>query len=161
MKKYIDWILLVYKYEEKNIKKICTLNLYNKKELLKSFKTIQKDKIDVIKELEKHEKDSKQIENIKNIVNYQYKYPLSTVMPTKTSVTKIKEMENGNFNILDELSIIDGSFNNEDTLISLRNEKIQESNLNDKEYKMLEEKKFNEELNILTNNRQRRYKRRW
>ncbi len=161
MKKYIDWILLVYKYEEKNIKKICTLNLYNKKELLKSFKTIQKDKIDVIKELEKHEKDSKQIENIKNIVNYQYKYPLSTVMPTKTSVTKIKEMENGNFNILDELSIIDGSFNNEDILISLRNEKIQESNLNDKEYKMLEEKKFNEELNILTNNRQRRYKRRW
>ena len=161
MKRYIDWILLVYKYEEKNIKNISTLNIYNKKELLKSFKTIQKDKIDVIKELEKHEKDNKQIENIKNIINYQYKYLLSTVMPTKTSVTKIKEMENGNFNILDELSMINENFDDEDILISLRNEKIQESNQNNKEHKMLEEEKFNEELNILTNKRQRRYKRRW
>ena len=160
MKRYIDWILLVYKYEEKNIKNISTLNIYNKKELLKSFKTIQKDKIDVIKELEKHEKDNKQIENIKNIINYQYKYLLSTVMPTKTSVTKIKEMENGNFNILEELSMINENFDDEDILISLRNEKIQESNQNNKEHKMLEEEKFNEELNILTNKRQRRYKRR-
>ena len=161
MKRYIDWILLVYKYEEKNIKNISTLNIYNKKELLKSFKKIQKDKIDVIKELEKHEKDNKQIENIKNIINYQYKYLLSTVMPTKTSVTKIKEMENGNFNILDELSMINENLDDEDILISLRNEKIQESNQNNKEHKMLEEEKFNEELNILTNKRQRRYKRRW
>ena len=132
-KKYIDWILLVYKYEEESIKNIATLNTYNKKELLKTFKTVENDKIDVIKELEKHEKDENQIKWIKEILNYQYKYLLSTILPTKTSVTKIKEMENGNFSIFDDISMIDGDFENDDILVSLRNEKIQESSDNNKE----------------------------
>ena len=132
-KRYIYWILLVYKYEEESIKNITTLNTYNKKELLKSFKTIENDKIDVVKELEKHEKDNNQMNKIKDILNYQYKYLLSTIMPTKTSVTKIKEMENGNFSIFDDISIIDGDFENDDILVSLRNEKIQESSDNNKE----------------------------
>ena len=138
-KRYIDWILLVYKYEEESIKNITTLNTYNKKELLKSFKTIENDKIDVIKELEKHEKDNNQMNKIKDILNYQYKYLLSTIMPTKTSVTKIKEMENGNFSIFDDISIIDGNFENDDILVSLRNEKIQESSDNGKEAENREE----------------------
>ena len=138
-KRYIDWILLVYKYEEESIKNIATLNTYNKKELLKSFKTIENDKIDVVKELEKHEKDNNQINKIDNILNYQYKHLLSTIMPTKTSVTKIKEMENGNFSIFDDISIIDGDFDNDDILVSLRNEKIQESSDNDKEAENREE----------------------
>ena len=132
-KKYIDWILLVYKYEEESIKNIATLNTYNKKELLKTFKTVENDKIDVIKELEKHEKDENQIKWIKEILNYEYKYLLSTILPTKTSVTKIKEMENGNFSIFDDISMIDGDFENDDILVSLRNEKIQESSDNNKE----------------------------
>ena len=132
-KKYIDWILLVYKYEEESIKNIATLNTYNKKELLKTFKTVENDKIDIIKELEKHEKDNNQIKRIKDILNYQYKYLLSTILPTKTSVTKIKEMENGNFSIFDDISMIDGDFENDDILVSLRNEKIQESSDNNKE----------------------------
>ena len=138
-KRYIDWILLVYKYEEESIKNIATLNTYNKKELLKSFKAIENDKIDVIKELEKHEKDNNQMNKINDILNYQYKYLLSTIMPTKTSVTKIKEMENGNFSIFDDISIIDGDFDNDDILVSLRNEKIQESSDNDKEAENREE----------------------
>ena len=120
-KKYLDWILLVYLYEKENIKSIVELNIIGKNDAIKSFKEIEKEEIDIKDILEKHgildekrrkeeliEKDSKasemnektdaeqkiKIAQIEKELNYKYKNLLATKIPTKTSVTKIKQMEN-------------------------------------------------------------------
>ncbi len=93
-KKFIDWILLVYYYEESNIKNIVDLEIFNKKDIIKDFSKIEDDEINVIKELENVEIKKEEIEKIDKILNYKYNYILSTKIPTKTSVTKIKELKN-------------------------------------------------------------------
>ena len=93
-KRYLDWILLVYEYERQNIESLANLNIYNKSEILKSFKNIEKQETNVIKELESKETNNKDIENLQKIIEYKYKYIFNTKIPTKTSVTKIKEMQN-------------------------------------------------------------------
>ena len=98
-KKYLDWILLVCNYEKDNIDKLVNLNRYTKKEALDKFSNIEDIDIDVIKELNKKvDFDKKQTEKIKEILEYKYKYELLTTIPTKTSVTKLKEMKNTNSN---------------------------------------------------------------
>ena len=97
-RKYLDWILLVYQYEENYCKDKVDLNIYKKKELLNSFKKLDNKEIDVIKELENTTKDidKKELNRISNILNYEYPNILDTVIPTKTSVTNIKKMQNEN-----------------------------------------------------------------
>ena len=97
-RKYLDWILLVYQYEENYCKDKVDLNIYKKKELLNSFKKLDNKEIDVIKELENNTKDidKKELNRISNILNYEYPNILDTVIPTKTSVTNIKKMQNEN-----------------------------------------------------------------
>ncbi len=97
-RKYLDWILLVYQYEENYCKDKVDLNIYKKKELLNSFKKLDNKEIDVIKELENITKDinKEELNRISNILNYEYPNILDTVIPTKTSVTNIKKMQNEN-----------------------------------------------------------------
>ena len=94
-KKYLEWILLVYQYEKDFCKNKIDFNVYNKKALLKSFKKIDNEDIDVIKELESKAKDNN-FDKIKEILDYSYPNILDTVIPTKTSVTALKELENEN-----------------------------------------------------------------
>ena len=91
-KKYIDWILLVYLYEKENMKEILDLNVLNPKEIKETFKKIEKEEIDINNEL-KRQDDKIKIGEIEEELNYKYKYLLETKMPTKTSVTKLKQIE--------------------------------------------------------------------
>lgn len=91
-KKYLDWILLVYLYEKGDIENIIDLYIIGKKDAKKTFKTIEKQEIDISKKLEK-KYEYNQIEKIEKELNYQYKDLIATKIPTKTSVTKIKQME--------------------------------------------------------------------
>ena len=91
-KKYLDWILLVYLYEKGDIENIIDLYVIGKKDAKKTFKTIEKQEVDISKELEK-KYEYNQIEKIEKELNYQYKDLIATKIPTKTSVTKIKQME--------------------------------------------------------------------
>ncbi len=96
-KKYLDWILLVYLYEKGNIESIVDFNVINKKEAQKTFEQVENNEIDVKKILEeKCEQgiNSKQLDEIEKDLNYKYKNLLATKIPTKTSVTNIKQMEN-------------------------------------------------------------------
>ena len=96
-KKYLDWILLVYLYEKGNIENIVDVNVINKKEAQKTFEQVENNEIDVKKILEeKCEQgiNSKQLDEIEKDLNYKYKNLLATKIPTKTSVTNIKQMEN-------------------------------------------------------------------
>lgn len=94
-KKYLDWILLVYEYEkEKEKNKNCMLlNLYKKKDILNRCKKIQKEKVNVIEELNKKEITKEEFKTLEKILNYTYPNKLATTIPTKTSVTKLKQVE--------------------------------------------------------------------
>lgn len=91
-KRYLDWIMLVYKYEENKIKHLVELNVYNKKELLNTFEDCAKEEIDIVELLEKEEVERNKIEKLEEILNFSYPNEIATKIPTKTSVTKIKQL---------------------------------------------------------------------
>lgn len=95
-KKYLDWIMLVYLYEQKNIDDLIELNVFNKKDVIHTFKNIEKEEVDICKELDGKEIPKEEIDKISNILNFKYEYQLATQIPTKTSVTQIKQMQNDN-----------------------------------------------------------------
>ncbi len=94
-KKYLDWILLVYYYKTGNIEELVSLNIYNKQDLIKKLKS-EKDieDINVLEILENEKVDEKEIEEIENILNYSYPKKEEATIPTKTSVTNIKQRKN-------------------------------------------------------------------
>lgn len=92
-KKYLDWILLVYEYEKEKNKNCMLLNLYKKKDILNRCKKIQKEKVNVIEELNKKEITKEKFKTLEKILNYTYPNKLATTIPTKTSVTKLKQVE--------------------------------------------------------------------
>lgn len=96
-KSYLDWILLVYQYEKNNTKDLLELNIVDKEAISKLNQTdLQEIDSKKIKELMEN-KDIKiskeQMENIKNKIEYEYENKLATTIPTKSSVTKIKQMK--------------------------------------------------------------------
>ena len=96
-KKYLEWILYVYQYEKNFCKDKINFNIYKKKELLTKFKKVDNEEIDVFKELEEKAKAyNNDLSDIKKILEYKYKNILDTTIPTKTSVTALKELSNKN-----------------------------------------------------------------
>lgn len=91
--KFIDWILLVYCYEKSEIEKFTNLNIYNKKQILNFSKKIEKEENNIKEILEDKKVDEKKLKEIDEILNKKYTYELSTKIPTKTSVTKLKQKE--------------------------------------------------------------------
>lgn len=92
-KKYLDWILLVYEYEKEKNKDCMLLNIHKKQEILNRCKKIQKEKVNVIEELNKKEITKEEFKTLEKILNYTYPNKLATTIPTKTSVTKLKQVE--------------------------------------------------------------------
>lgn len=92
-KKYLDWILLVYEYEKEKNKDCMLLNIYKKQDILNRCKKIQKEKVNVIEELNKKEITKEEFKTLEKILNYTYPNKLATTIPTKTSVTKLKQVE--------------------------------------------------------------------
>ena len=100
-KSYLDWIMLVYLFNKNNIKDIMELYEHNKNDLIKEIinKEETADNINLINVIEEEAgklKNEEEIENISKELNWKYKYQDETTIPTKTSVTKIKELKNEN-----------------------------------------------------------------
>ena len=91
--KYIDWILLVYFYELPEIQSIVELKMYTKKDVLNFCQKIDKENLDIIEILEKEEKNTEEVNKIAKELNIPYLHELATKIPTKSSVTKIKQGE--------------------------------------------------------------------
>jgi len=91
--KYIDWILLVYFYEQNIIKEIVELNNYTKKQALDFCENTEKEEINVLDIIEKEEANENELENIEVLIKNKYKHEISTKIPTKSSVTKLKQKE--------------------------------------------------------------------
>ena len=95
-KKYLDWIMLVYLYEQKNVGDLIELNVFSKKEAINNFKQINKEDIDIYTKLNSQDISKETIKEIGKILDFKYKYQLSTIIPTKTSVTEIKKIKKEN-----------------------------------------------------------------
>ena len=93
-KKYLDWIMLVYQYEKGKINDLVNLNIYNKRELLNTFENNYKEEVDIVELLDAKEIKEEKVQELEKVLNWYYDYELSTTIPTKTSVTKIKQMQN-------------------------------------------------------------------
>ena len=91
-KKYLDWIMLVYEYERKNAKKI-DLKVYSKKKILEETKKENREEVDILKVFEGKTTGKSDLEKLEKEMNQKYKYQLETTIPTKTSVTNLKQMK--------------------------------------------------------------------
>lgn len=97
-KTYLDWIALVYLNNIDTIKEYMDLNVYKKQDLLSQFERVkeQTKERNILKVLEERSKTVKksEVESLKQKMAWIYGYMGSVVIPTKTSVTKIKELAN-------------------------------------------------------------------
>ena len=97
---YLDWLELVYQYnKEKGIDSILSLNIYDKKDLVaelqkEDFEDFDTEKI--IKQKVGEVKVSELMGEIEKKLEWKYMYMESSKIPTKTSVTKLKELEMDN-----------------------------------------------------------------
>ena len=102
-KKYLDWIMMVYFYDKQNLDDMVEWNVHKHQEVLKSFIKITQQEDNFMEMFEEKEIDKKELEKIQEILTYEYPNKLAVTIPTKTSVTKIKQMENENIPNLEEL----------------------------------------------------------
>lgn len=95
-KKYLDWILLVYQYENENTQDYVELYVHKKQEILENLTKKEKEDSNIIEKLENTKIKTESLEKIENILNYKYPNLIDTTIPTKTSVTAIKQLQNEN-----------------------------------------------------------------
>ena len=105
---YLDWIMYVYlfnqgrtitlKGESYKLSDIITLNVSNKKDLLKALAKEEvveqidlKEKIEQILKNKSEEENKKSEQALKELIEWKYDYIVDTTLPTKSSVTKIKQ----------------------------------------------------------------------
>lgn len=127
-KSYLDWILLVYLYEQSNTEDLLELNrvepssvLENKKQDIEQEKTSQ----NIIEMLNK-KANKNDVNQVRNQIEYEYPNKLAIDIPTKSSVTKIKQMKQKQLGVDFE---------------SMENEVEQEKNITFEKPKFLKEEK--------------------
>ncbi|MBQ9297968.1 MAG: helicase-exonuclease AddAB subunit AddA [Clostridia bacterium] len=96
-KSYLAWLELVYLKNEKIMKELMDVYVYNKKDIInKSENEENIDKQDIINKW--IPKDKSIAEKINNLLNWSYKNQFSTTLESKTSVSKIKQIKQKNQN---------------------------------------------------------------
>ena len=98
-KSYLDWIKLVYIYNKDEMSKLSTIEIFEKNQILKMCKKNDDDETnssanDILKKIENVKIDKEEQKRIVEILEYQYQNKASVFIPTKTSVTEIKQMQN-------------------------------------------------------------------
>ena len=100
---YLDLLELVYLNNKDNIENIMKVEKHNYKQI-NLEKSENEEKIDILNKINNVKLEEKNKEKIKEILEWKYKYIKSCSIPTKTSVTKIKELENKeNFVFIEKL----------------------------------------------------------
>ena len=107
-KSYLDWLMYVYLFNQNKqitlkgqklkINNIISLNINNKNELLKTLQKEEKtNQINIKEQINKklknktEEETKKTQETLKELLEWEYSYLVDTKLPTKSSVTKIKQ----------------------------------------------------------------------
>lgn len=94
-KDYLDWILLVYLYEQSNTEDLLELNRIEPSSVLENKKqeNEQENTSQNVIEMLNENSNKKDINQIKGQIEYKYPDKLAIDIPTKSSVTKIKQMK--------------------------------------------------------------------
>ena len=94
-KTYLDWILLVYLYEKSNTEDLLELNRIEPSSILENKKQEkeQENTSQNVIEMLNENSNKKDIKLIKEQIEYKYPDKLAIDIPTKSSVTKIKQMK--------------------------------------------------------------------
>ncbi|MCI8471418.1 MAG: helicase-exonuclease AddAB subunit AddA [Clostridia bacterium] len=90
---YLDWILLVYFYEPEKMKEMANLNTYTKMEVLDFCEKMEVEDSNIVELMEKEKVEKTEIKKIEDSLKITYPYEVATKIPTKSSVTKIKQEE--------------------------------------------------------------------
>ena len=100
-KDYLDWILLVYLYEQSNTEDLLELNRIEPSSVLENKKqeNEQENTSQNVIEMLNENSNKKDINQIKEQIEYEYPDKLSIDIPTKSSVTKIKQMKQKQFGV--------------------------------------------------------------
>ena len=111
-KSYLDWIELVYLHNDLN--ELLDFNIVNKTDLLKDLKEEKNSKANVLKEINKMATDEyskEELEKLTKELDWVYKYKDSTILPTKTSVSRLKdasiEKENQDKEYAEEINLFE------------------------------------------------------
>ena len=99
--------MLVYLYEQENINQILNWNVYSKKDVLAENRELpRKENKDIIQEFEENNIDiSTGIQQeLQEILNWEYPNLLATTIPTKASVTQLKQL-NQEYKKVEDLEI--------------------------------------------------------
>ena len=99
-KSYMDWILLVYYYEKHLMTEYVKVNILNEQEIYDTFKKILGEEVSF--EFNKKDINKEEIKKLYNIFNMKYEFNYELNIPTKTSVTKLKEISNTKKDIIKE-----------------------------------------------------------
>lgn len=106
-KSYLDWIELVYFNNIEKINDYMNVNIIKKTDLIKELNQdeIVDEEENLITKLNKraNELDKENIRELSKSLKWKYNYIESSVIPTKTSVTKLKEAENEKIISIEEL----------------------------------------------------------
>ncbi len=100
---YLDWMLLVYYYDKFDMDKYTLLQIHNNEKVIKKAKKLvskENKKEFNLRDLNKNTINKEELEKIEKMLNYEYTNKLSITIPTKSSVTKLKELMNKEQNIL-------------------------------------------------------------
>lgn len=109
-KSYLDWIMLVYLYEKNNTEHLIELNKIYPSEIINGKKEYvqESDKNKIVELLDTKEISEDLLNNIKCKIEYEYKNKLATTIPTKSSVTKLKQMKEMQIGVdIEELSRVE------------------------------------------------------
>ena len=94
-KSYLDWIKLVYTYNEKEMIQLATIKMYDKDDILKMCKQKKEQKDNtteqILNKLSNVTIDEKEQQEIIKMLEDEYKHKQSTTLKNKMSVTEIKE----------------------------------------------------------------------
>ena len=107
-KSYLDWILLVYLYEKTNTDNLIELNKVEPRSIVNKSAEVIEDNTssEVINLLDSKMYGKDTLIKISGKIEYEYKNKLAIAIPTKSSVTKIKQMKEKaigvNFESLDD-----------------------------------------------------------
>ncbi len=116
-KSYLDWIELVYFNNIDKINTYMSLNIIKKDEFLKSLnnKQTEKSEENVIQKLNNRAKmiEKEKMDYLKKRLSWKYLFIESSLIPTKTSVTKLKEAEKEQLVSIDEIQNNKIQFNKE------------------------------------------------
>ena len=102
-KSYLDWLELVYFNNIESVDKLIELHVHKKEHILPNKEEQEKERECIIERIKKENiQDEKKYKQILEQINWQYKNIASAKIPSKTSVTKLKNIDEDLDSIFDE-----------------------------------------------------------